>query len=363
MILDRLSVINFKNICEEQLSMSQGINCFVGDNGAGKTNILDAVHYLSMARSMHTITDTQSVRHGEDGFIIDGRFMRDDERCEQIVCSYTRRSGKTLKRNGKEYDKLSDHIGGIPIVIVSPGDTALISDSAEERRRYINRFISQTNRQYLSALIRYNTTLQERNKLLKNNPSEEMLLIYDNMLAQSAEIIFLERTKTIAALQPLVEHYYGILAQERETIGLEYRSEMQHTPLLEQLLQSRQKDFVNEYTSVGPHRDDIVFTIGDYPLRKFGSQGQQKSFLIALKLAEYTLLAQQSNEKPILLLDDLFDKLDMHRVAHLLRLVSGEMFGQIFITDCNKHRLERTLGEAGAEYKLFTIADGKASTL
>ena len=174
--------------------MSQGINCFVGDNGAGKTNILDAVHYLSMARSMHTITDTQSVRHGEEGFIIDGRFTRDDERCEQIVCSYTRRSGKTLKRNGKEYDKLSDHIGGIPIVIVSPGDTALISDSAEERRRYINRFISQTNRQYLSSLIRYNTTLQERNKLLKNNPSEEMLLIYDNMLAQSAEIIFSERT-------------------------------------------------------------------------------------------------------------------------------------------------------------------------
>jgi DNA replication and repair protein RecF len=183
------------------------------------------------------------------------------------------------------------------------------------------------------------------------------------MLSAAAETIFARRTETIAAMQPLVEHYYGILAEERETIGIEYRSEVQETPLMELLLQSRQKDFVNEYTSVGLHRDDILFSIGDYPLRKFGSQGQQKSFLIALKLAEYTLLAKSSGEKPILLLDDLFDKLDMRRVAHLLRLVGGDMFGQIFITDCNKHRLERTLGEAGAEYKLFNIAAGTATTL
>jgi DNA replication and repair protein RecF len=363
MILDKLSIINFKNIREEQLSLSEGINCFVGDNGAGKTNILDAIHYLSMARSMHTITDSQSVCHGEEGFIIDGGFKRDDMRPEQIVCGYTRRSGKTLKRNGKEYDKLSDHIGGVPIVVVSPGDTALISDSAEERRRYINRFISQTDRSYLNALIRYNATLQERNKLLKNHPTEEMLMIYDTMLATAAETIFERRTATIAAMQPLVERYYAILAEERETIALDYRSEMQETPLMELLQQSRQRDFVNEYTSSGPHRDDIVFSIADYPLRKFGSQGQQKSFLIALKLAEYTLLAEHSNEKPILLLDDLFDKLDMRRVAHLLRLVGGDMFGQIFITDCNKHRLERTLGEAGAKYKLFNIAEGRATTL
>ncbi|MBO5832430.1 MAG: DNA replication and repair protein RecF [Alistipes sp.] len=363
MILDKLSIINFKNICEEQLHLSRGINCFVGDNGAGKTNILDAVHYLSMARSMHTITDLQSVRHGEDGFIIDGRFVRDDQRAEQIVCGYTRRSGKTLKRNGKEYDKLSDHVGGIPIVVVSPGDTALISDSAEERRRYINRFISQTDRGYLNALIRYNNTLQERNKLLKSSPSEEMLLIYDAMLAQAAETIFARRSETIAAMQPLVEQYYAELAEERESIAMEYRSELQSASLQELLLQSRQRDFVNEFTSVGVHRDDILFSIGDYPLRKFGSQGQQKSFLIALKLAEYTLLAKCGEEKPMLLLDDLFDKLDMRRVAHLLHLVGGEMFGQIFITDCNKHRLERTLGEAGAEYKLFTISDGKAVTL
>ena len=363
MILDNLSIINFKNIAEIQISLSQGINCFVGDNGAGKTNILDAVHYLAAARSMHTLTDSQCIRHGEESFLVDGKFRRDDERKEQVVCAYAKRGGKTLKRNGKEYDKLSEHIGCIPLVVVSPADTALISDSAEERRRYLNRFISQIDRTYLQALIRYNAALQERNKLLKMSPAEDMLLIYDNMLAASAEVIFTRRKEMIATMQPLVEHYYALLSEERETIGLEYRSEMEHTPLLEQLLNARQRDFVNEHTTCGPHRDDMVLSIGDYPLRKFGSQGQQKSFLVALKLAEYTILAERCSERPILLLDDLFDKLDMRRVAQLLKLVGGDDFGQIFITDCNKHRLERTLGEAGVEYKLYNIAQGSATTL
>lgn len=363
MRLDKLSIIDFKNIAEEQLELSAGINCFVGDNGAGKTNILDGIHYLASARSMHTLTDAQSIRHGSEAFLLDGKFFSDESRPEQVICAYTRRSGKALKRNGKEYEKLSDHIGIIPIVVVSPADSTLISDSAEERRRYINRFISQIDRTYLNALIRYNTALQERNKLLKNSPTEEMLLIYDSMLSASAEVIFERRTKIIERMVPLVQQYYSALSEDRETIGLEYRSEMQSAPLMELLLNSRQKDFVNEHTTSGPHRDDMVLSIGEYPLRKFGSQGQQKSFLIALKLAEYTLLSEHSNERPILLLDDLFDKLDMRRVAQLLKIVSGDLFGQIFITDCNKHRLERTLGEAGAEYKLFTICQGGATTL
>lgn len=361
MILDKLSIINFKNIEEEQLTLSHGINCFVGDNGAGKTNILDAVHYLSMARSMHTITDSQCVRHDQEGFIVDGHFRHDDSRTEQVVCGYTRRSGKTLKRNGKEYDKLSDHLGHFPIVVVSPADTALISDSAEERRRYLNRFISQMDRGYLSALIRYNGALQERNKLLKTSPAEDMLLIYDAMLAQSAEVIFNRRTEVIDQLRPLVESYYATLSRDSERVGIEYRSELQNGSLLDLLLASRQRDFVNEHTTSGIHRDDMLLTIGDFALRKYGSQGQQKSFLIALKLAEYTLLAQHGQERPILLLDDLFDKLDMNRVAELLHLVDGSIFGQILITDCNKHRLQRTLSEAGAEYKLFHINEGHAT--
>ncbi len=361
MILDTLSIINFKNIADEQLKLSEQVNCFVGDNGAGKTNILDAVHYLALARSMHTITDAQSVRHSEDAFLLDGRFRRDDGRPEQVVCSYTRRGGKTLKRNGKEYERLSEHVGGFPIVVVSPADSALISDSAEERRKYVNRFISQIDRGYMAQLIRYNTTLQERNRLLKANPSEEMLLIYDGMLSASADVLFKRRQEVIAQMRPIVEEYYAMLSDERETIGMEYRSELQNSTLAELLLASRKRDFINEFTTVGVHRDDVLFSIGGYPLRKFGSQGQQKSFLIALKLAEYRLLAERVGDKPILLLDDLFDKLDMRRVSQLLRLVGGEMFGQILITDCNKHRLQRTLSEAGVEYELFHIAEGHAT--
>ena len=361
MVLERLSIIDFKNIENAEIELSAGINCFVGDNGAGKTNILDALHYISAARSMHTLSDAQCLRHGRESLMLDAALRHDDSRTEQVVCAYTRRSGKTLRRNGKEYEKLSDHVGCVPTVVISPADTALISDSAEERRRYINRLISTLDRSYLAALIRYNTALAERNKLLKMHPTEELLLIYDNMLSASAEVLFAGRTTITAELRPLVEEYYALLSEERESIGIEYRSELQTAPLPELLLASRQKDFVNEHTTTGIHRDDIIFSIGDYPLRKFGSQGQQKSFLIALKLAEYTLLARQSGERPMLLLDDLFDKLDMRRVAQLLRLVGGEMFGQIFITDCNKHRLQHTLDEAGAKYRLFHVSNGEVS--
>lgn len=358
MTLDTLSIINFKNIRDEKLQLSPGINCFVGDNGAGKTNILDAIHYLSLAKSMYSITDAQSITHGEEFFMVDGAFRNDDERPTQVVCSYARRTGKVLKYNGKEYDKLSEHVGRIPIVMVSPADTALISDSAEERRRYLNRLISQMDRGYLTALVKYNTALQERNTLLKCNPAEDILLIYDSMLAMQADIIYRRRNETIERMKPLVARYYAMLSEARESVDMEYRSELQRAPLEELLLASRQKDFVNEHTTVGIHRDELAITIGEHPIRKYGSQGQQKSFLVALKLAEYTLLAEHGNERPMLLLDDLFDKLDMRRVAQLLKLVDGTLFGQIFITDCNKHRLEHTLGEAGAEYKLFTINNG-----
>lgn len=361
MRLDSISIINFKNVADEQLSLGPGINCFVGDNGAGKTNILDAVHYLAMARSIQTLSDSQCVRHGEDGYLIDGRFRYDDERMEQVVCAYTRRGGKTLKRNGKEYERLSEHLGAFPIVVVSPSDSALISDSAEERRRYLNKFLSQIDRGYMSALMRYNGALQERNKLLKSSPVEEMLLIYDAMLAQSADVVYARRASLIEELRPLVERYYAELSEERETIGMEYRSELSNAPLTELLLAARQRDIVNEHTTVGIHRDDMLLSMGDYPLRKYGSEGQQKSFLVALKLAEYTLLAKHAGQKPILLLDDLFDKLDMRRVAQLLRIVGGEMFGQIFITDCNKHRLQGTLDEAGVDYRLYNVNQGHAT--
>ncbi|MDE6140042.1 MAG: DNA replication and repair protein RecF [Alistipes sp.] len=359
MVLRDISLIGFKNIAEQQLTLSEGINCLVGDNGAGKTNVLDAVHYLSMAKSMLSMTDSQSVRHGDEFFMLDGRFTSDEGRDEQVCCSYSRRSGKTLKRNGKEYDRLSDHVGAFPIVVVSPSDTALISDSAEERRRYLNSFISQIDRSYLAALIRYNAALAERNKLLKTQPEEDMIAIYDLMLCDSGEAIHRRRTEIVEQMTPLVEHYYELLSEDREKIDITYRSELAERPLAELLTASRQRDLINQYTTCGIHRDDLVLGIGGYPLRKYGSQGQQKSFLIALKLAQYTMLADHRAERPILLLDDLFDKLDMRRVAQLLSLVSGERFGQILITDCNKVRLQSTLDRAAATYRLFNVSEGE----
>ncbi len=358
MVLRDISLIGFKNIAEQQLSLSEGINCLVGDNGAGKTNVLDAVHYLSMAKSMLTMTDSQSVCHGSEFFMLDGRFTSDDGRAEQVCCSYSRRSGKTLKRNGKEYDRLSDHVGAFPIVVVSPSDTALISDSAEERRRYLNSFISQIDRNYLAALIRYNTALAERNKLLKTQPEESMIEIYDRMLSDSGEIIHDRRAEIVEQMTPLVEQYYALLSEDREKIDICYRSELSQRPLAELLLASRQRDLVNEYTTCGIHRDDMALGIGGYPLRKYGSQGQQKSFLIALKLAQYAVVAQEKGEKPILLLDDLFDKLDASRVEQLIRLVKGDDFGQIFISDCNPVRLQSILDRAGGGYSLFAVHDG-----
>ena len=334
MYLKKLSLINFKNIREENLEFRPGINCFVGDNGAGKTNVIDAVYFLSMCKSSLAMTDGQNMRHGSDFFLLDGQYLTDEGRSESVVCAFARKGGKTLKRNGKEYERLSDHVGLIPVVIVSPADTMLISDAADERRRYLNGFISQLDRAYLQALVRYNAVLGERNRLLKISRDEQMLCIYDRQLVEQGGIIHRKRSEIAALLEPEVARYYRHLSSDREQVTLEYRSELNDTPFEELLLKSREKDFVNGFTTAGIHRDDLVLHIGGYPLRKYGSQGQQKSFLIALKLAQYALVAQAKGEKPILLLDDLFDKLDAGRVEQLIRLV-----GTTVRTDLH-HRLQ-----------------------
>ena len=359
MYLKRLSLINFKNIGQEEFPLTPGINCFVGDNGAGKTNFIDAIHYLSMCKSAFSMTDTQSVRHGEEFFLLEGRYERSDGRGEQIVCSFARRGGKTLKRNGKEYDRLSDHVGLVPVVIVSPADTALVSDAADERRRYLNGCISQLDRGYLSAVMRYNAVLSERNRYLKVGSDEDMLSIYDRQLAEHGQAIYEKRKAFAERLQPLVGEYYALLSGRREQVELTYRSELAEAPFTELLQRARQRDLANQFTTAGIHRDDLVLRIDGYPLRKYGSQGQQKSFLVALKLAQYRIVGADKGEKPILLLDDLFDKLDMGRVEQLIKLVSGEEFGQIVITDCNKVRLETILGRQGGNYRLYVVANGE----
>ena len=358
MYLKKLSLINFKNIREENLEFRPGINCFVGDNGAGKTNVIDAVYFLSMCKSSLAMTDGQSMRHGSDFFLLDGQYLTDGGRNESVVCAFARKGGKTLKRNGKEYERLSDHVGLIPAVIVSPADSALISDAADERRRYLNAFISQLDRAYLGSVMRYNAVLAERNRLLKTRPDETMLQIYDMQLCEHGKAIHARRQEFAERLQPVTAAYYSILSGDREQVELHYKSELNDRPFEEILLDARQKDIVNEFTTAGIHRDDLVLKIGGYPLRKYGSQGQQKSFLIALKLAQYTIVAREKGEKPILLLDDLFDKLDAGRVEQLIRLVSEDSFGQILITDCNPTRLRTILDKAGGEYALFTVGNG-----
>lgn len=359
MRLKKLSLVDFKNIAQEEISLGAGVNCLVGDNGAGKTNAVDAVHYLSMCKSSLPMTDGQSIRHGADCFLIEGQYLSDGGRSERIVCACSRKGGKVLKRNGKEYDRLSDHVGLIPAVIVSPADGALVSDAADERRRYLNAFISQLDKGYLQALMRYNAVLAERNRLLKMQPDETMLSIYDRQLVEHGEAIHARRRELVARLQPQVERYYRTLSDDRERVTLHYKSELNDRPFAEILQAARQKDLINEFTTTGIHRDDLVLRIGDYPLRKYGSQGQQKSFLIALKLAQYAVVAEEKHEKPLLLLDDLFDKLDASRVEQLIRLVTGEEFGQILITDCNATRLQAILDKAGGDYTLFRVAEGR----
>ncbi len=358
MYLRKLSLLNFKNIAEQELSLCPGINALVGDNGAGKTNVIDAVYYLSMCKSALQMTDGQTLRHGAEFFIVEGHYLSDEERTEVISCTFSRKGGKILKRNGKEYERLSDHVGLVPAVIVSPQDSSLISDAADERRRYLNAFISQLDRPYMQALMRYNAVLSERNSLLKTQPSEEMLAIYDMQLVEHGEKIHAARRDYIERLQPIVAKFYATLSGDREQVELRYRSELNDRTFGEVLQAARQKDFVNEFTTSGIHRDDLVLHIGGYPLRKYGSQGQQKSFLIALKLAQYVIVAEQRGEKPVLLLDDLFDKLDASRVEQLIRLVSDESFGQIFITDCNPTRLKTILDKTGGEYSLFSVSEG-----
>ena len=361
MHLKKIALLNFKNIRQEELLLCPGINALVGDNGAGKTNVIDAVYYLSMCKSSLPMTDGQSIRHGADFFLIEGTYATDAGKREVIVCSFSRKGGKVLKRNGKEYDRLSDHVGLIPVVIVSPADSALISEAADERRRYLNAFLSQLDRPYLQAVMRYNAVLAERNRLLKMQPDETMLQIYDRQLCEHGNKIHERRREFVQRLQPVVAEYYRTLSGDREQVELLYKSELNDRPFEEVLQSARQRDLVNEFTTAGIHRDDLVLKIGGYPLRKYGSQGQQKSFLIALKLAQYAIVAEEKHEHPILLLDDLFDKLDAGRVEQLIRLVSAETFGQIFISDCNPTRLKRILDRAGGDYALFTVTDGNVT--
>jgi DNA replication and repair protein RecF len=362
MKLRKLSLVNFKNIATGCPSFSAGINCIVGENGAGKTNVLDGVHYLSMCKSSLGMTDRQSLRHGEEFFVVEGEYTDDGDKTLSVVCSFSAQGGKKFKYCGKEYERLSDHVGVVPAVIVSPADVFLVSDAADERRRYLNSFISQLDREYLQTLVRYNTVLAERNRLLKqpvNRARMEILDVFDTQLAEHGRKIHARRAEIVEKLRPLVADYYRTLSDDREEVGLRYRSELNDRDFSVVLAEAREKDFMNQFTTSGIHRDDLVMTVCGHPLKRYGSQGQQKSFLVALKLAQYVIVRDALGEKPILLLDDLFDKLDTGRVERLISLVATPHFGQIFISDCNRARLEDILRRGERDYSLFVLRDGE----
>lgn len=361
MRLEKLSLLNFKNIAECELLPSEGINCIVGSNGAGKTNVVDAVHYLSMSKSSLPMTDGQCLRHGEPFFMLAGDYTTDGDMGVTVTCGFEKGKGKSLKFCGKEYERLADHIGVVPVVMVSPADGALVSESAEDRRRWLNAFISQLDRTYLDATMRYNRLLVERNTLLKQGEMllPELLDVLDERLAEQGERVAVARRDVLERLAPIAERLYGEIAGERESVCLGYRSELNNSPFIDILRANRPKDLIMGFTTQGIHRDDVTMTIGGYPLRKFGSQGQQKSFLLALKLAQYTLLHERTGERPLLLLDDIFDKLDEGRLAKLSTLIAGDSFGQVFMTDCNRERIISILRQSGLSFRLFAVEGGE----
>ncbi len=362
MILKKISIINYRNIRETTLELSPKINCLIGHNGVGKTNFLDAVYYLSFCRSAYTSVDSQLICHDEPFFVLEGCYENDRGDVEQVYCGLKRGTKKHFKRNNKEYKRLSEHIGLIPLIFISPSDTMLIEGGGEERRRLMDVVISQYDQAYIGALTRYNKALQQRNTMLKQEeePDEMLINILEEQMAVDGELIFQKRDAFIKELTPYFQQIYQHISEEHEVVSLKYVSHCQRGSLLDVIRNDRAKDRIVGYSLHGVHRDDLEMMIGGYPMKREGSQGQHKTFVIALKLAQFGFLKKTSSKtNPLLLLDDIFDKLDANRVEQIVRLVSNDEYGQIFITDTNRDHLDRILQSSGFDYKLFTVENGE----
>ncbi|MDR1779571.1 MAG: DNA replication and repair protein RecF [Tannerella sp.] len=363
MILNKLSVINYKNIVQADFSCSPKMNCFFGNNGMGKTNLLDAIFYLSFCKSHLNTPDAMIIRHDEDVCVLQGEYD-DGEKSENIFCCIRRGQRKQLKRNQKSYDKLSEHIGLLPLVMVSPSDVDLIRGGSDERRRFMDMVISQHDKNYLYALIQYNKALMQRNQLLRNESREDDLFdVLEMQMAAHGQVIFEKREKMVREFTPFFNDYYQHICHSTETVGLQYVSQLADCRLDEKLASRREQERIVGHSLTGIHKDDIEMKLGDYLMRQTGSQGQNKSCLISLKLAQFTFLTERSKTKPILLLDDIFDKLDAERVEQIIGLVGNEQFGQIFITDTNRKYLDRILAAAGNDYSLYRVEAGEVTYL
>lgn len=359
MFLKKLSLVNYKNFDSRDFEFDRKINCFVGDNGVGKTNVLDAIYHLSFGKSYFNPITTQNIRHGEEFFLIEGVFMK-KQREEQIICSFKRGAKKIIKRNGKTYERLADHIGLLPLVIISPADRDLIIEGSETRRKFIDGVISQSDQDYLQTLIRYNKVLIQRNALLKyfatnQTFDETTLAVYNEQLVGYGTQIYEKRRAFIEDFIPIFREQYQAISAGNEQVSLNYTSQLQKDNLGALLKLKLERDRFLQYTSVGIHKDDLNFEISKHPIKKFGSQGQQKSFLIALKFAQFHFIKKQSKTTPLLLLDDIFDKLDEGRVKHIITLVDNENFGQIFLSDTHPERTENIIKTIHQTYKIFTL--------
>ena len=357
-VLKKAVIQDFRNIELQEIEFSPNINCISGGNGEGKTNLLDAVWYLSMTKSAFSASDRYNFRHGTDAFALSGLYGMENGTSARFSIQVSASGEKKLRRDDKPYSRISEHIGVIPIVMVSPSDNSMVSESGEERRRFANSVLSQMDREYLSAVQQYNRLLLQRNRMLKDGMTDEALLeTVDLRLEALSGPVYSARKEFTEALGPIVSRYYAEISGGRESVGIEYRSDLQKGSLGDILKDHRERDLALRYTSAGVQRDDFLFTMDGAPIRHCGSQGQQKSFLVALKFAQYEIMKQSCGIPPTMLLDDLFDKLDMGRVGNLLAMVTGSDFGQIFLTDSNKVRI-RSIVDSLTSDRAYIEAQG-----
>ena len=358
-VLEKIVISDFRNIALQELEFSPNINCISGNNGEGKTNLLDAIYYLSMTKSAFAASDRFNFRHGTDEFSLSGVYRMDNGLSSRFAMKISSKGEKKLRRDDKPYGKVSEHIGVLPVVMVSPSDNSLVSDSGEERRRFVNSVLSQMDREYMSAMQHYNRLLQQRNRMLKEPEVDRTLLeVIDMRMSALAGLIHDARRRFVDDIRPVVAEYYKALSGDTEQVDIRYESELSSSSLEGILASSFEKDRILKYTGSGIHRDDFVFMMNGHPIRRYGSQGQQKSFLVSLKFAQYEIMKRNYGFPPVLLLDDVFDKLDMSRISNLLQMVASKDFGQIFITDSNKVRMSGIVDELTQDRVYFETAAG-----
>ncbi|KUG07044.1 DNA replication/repair protein RecF [Solirubrum puertoriconensis] len=369
MTLDSLQLLFFKNYDEASLTLSPHINCFIGENGSGKTNLLDAIHYLSMTKSAFAASDAQCMKQGADFFLVKGSFLLPSSSAPDIIqCSLRTNQKKLVTHNKQPYDRISDHIGQYPVVLISPYDTDLIRQGSEDRRKYFDSIISQLDYAYLELLIQYSFLLKQRNALLKqfaerHTFDRDYLQVLDEQLIPAGEQLVVRRQEFLEQFTPVFQRHYQELADSREQVTLEYKSQLPGQDFAQMLRQHERKDLALQRTTTGPHKDDYVFLMDEAPVKSFGSQGQQKSYAIALKLAHFEIMATQKQHKPLLLLDDIFDRLDERRITRLLQLVANHTFGQVFLTDTHLERTDRALAGLSEHITRFRVDKGSVQPL